>query len=210
VCETENAPGPEGKGLQNTRRLWAILACRENRVRLREQLQREYGLPAVLLSMNIPGAEKNAPPYEKAHLAGEQEFLYRSEAAGLRVERKEIRRAACGREALFLIGLGTAALSEVKNDSETIALRLKRLCIQIEKQHPLGRIFDFDVYRSGGSAVGRAELQLSQRRCFLCDEPARVCARLGRHTAEDLQSYLFSLINRYFSQNRSSADAGTS
>jgi len=188
----------------------AILACRENRVRRREQLQQEYGLPAVLLSLNIPGADKDAQLYEKVHVAGEQEFLHRSEAAGLRVERKEIRCAACGREALFLIGPGSAAISEVKNDSETIALRLKRLCIQIEGQHSLGRIFDFDVYAGDGSVVDRGQLSVAQRSCFLCDEPARVCARLGRHTAEDLQNYLSSLINRYFSQNRSSADAGTS
>src|SRR6056297_1353522 len=130
VCEAEIAPEPMDK-----RGMWAILACRENRVRRREQLQQEYGLPAVLLSLNIPGAEKDAPLYEKVHVAGEQEFLRRCAAAGLQVEREEARRGACGREALFLIGLGTAALSEVKNDSETIALRLKRLCIQIEGQH---------------------------------------------------------------------------
>lgn len=180
----------------NEGRMRAILACRENRVRRREQLQQEYGLPAVLLSLNIPGADKDAPLYEKVHVAGEQEFLRRCAAAGLQVEREEARRGACGGESLFLIA------------AEPV--QLKRLCIQIEAQHSLGRIFDFDVYAGDGSVVDRGQLSVAQRSCFLCDEPARVCARLGRHTAEDLQSYLSSLIKRYFSQNRSSADAGTS
>jgi holo-ACP synthase len=175
--------------------MWAILDCREDRVRRRRQLQQEYGLPAVLFSLNIPGVEKNAPPYEKAHLAGEQEFLRRSAAAGLRMERKEVRRGACGREALFL--------------PAAEPLRLKRLCIQIEKQHPLGRIFDFDVYRVDGTAVGRAELELPPRRCFLCAEPARECARLRRHPAADLQSYLAAVIEPYFLQNRSNKNAVT-
>lgn len=200
VCESENAPGPksnasEGRGVRDTQRMWAILACRENRVRRRRQLQQEYGLPAIQLTMNIPGAEKNSPFYEKAHLAGEQEFLRRCAAAGLRVEREEVRRGACGREALFLL---TAE-----------PVQLKRLCIQIEEQHSLGRIFDFDVYAGDGSVVDRGRLNLPPRPCFLCGEPARECARLRRHSAADLQSYLFSLIEPYFVQNRSSEDAGT-
>lgn len=190
MCETEIAPGPRDK-----RGMWAILACRENRVRRREQLQQEYGLPAVLLSLNIPGAAKDAPLYEKAHVAGEQEFLRRCAAAGLRVEREEVRRGACGREAFFLLA------------AEPV--QLKRLCIQIEAQHPLGRIFDFDVYAGDGSVVDRGQLNLPPRRCFLCREPARECARLRRHSAADLQSYLFSLIEPYFLQNRNSEDAGT-
>lgn len=173
----------------------SILACRENRVRRREQLQQEYGLPAVLLSLNIPGAEKVAPPYEKAHLAGEQEFLRRCAAAGIRVEWEEVRRGACGGESLFLL----AAESD----------QLKRLCIQIEEQHPLGRIFDFDVYAGDGSVVDRGRLKLPPRRCFLCGEPARECARLRRHSVVDLQSYLFSLIEPYLLQERSSENAGT-
>ena len=180
--------------MRDTQRMWAILACRENRVRRREQLQQEYRLPAVLLSLNIPGAEKDAQPYEKVHVAGEQEFLHRSAAAGLRVEREEVRRGACGREALFLLA------------AEPV--QLKRLCIQIEDQHPLGRIFDFDVYAGDGSVVDRGQLSVAQRPCFLCGEPARECARLRRHSAADLQSYLFSLIESYFSQERSSEDAG--
>lgn len=200
MYETESSPEPkdhepERKGGRDAQPLRAILACREDRVQRREELQGEYGLPAVLLTMNIPGAEKNAPPYERAHIAGEREFLQCSLAAGLHVEQREIRRGACGREALFLLAAEP--------------LQLKRICIRIEEQHPLGRIFDFDVYAEDGSVVDRWQLNIPQRRCFLCGEPARECARLRRHPAADLQRHLVEVIEIYLSQNRSSEVDGT-
>lgn len=172
----------------------SILACREDRVRRRVELQSEYELPAVVLTLNIPGADKTSPLYEKVHAAAEQEFLQQCGAAGVEVLQRSVWTGACGREALFLIG------EQQRGPCKTAAELVKRLCVGIETQHPLGRFFDFDVYSAEGSAVDRQILDLPQRPCFLCDAPARECARLQRHSIEELRGYIDAAATRFFSQ----------
>lgn len=172
----------------------AILACREERARRRTELQREHGLPAVVCTLNIPGADKTSPLYEKAHLAGEQEFLQQCDAAGIAVVRRTAWTGACGREALFLLG------KQQRGPCRTVAELIKRLCVSVETEHPLGRLFDFDVYSADGTPLDRQLLDLPQRRCFLCDAPARECARLQRHAVEELRGFIDAAIIRFFSQ----------
>ncbi len=66
---------------------------------------------------------------------------------------------------------------------------LKRLLMRLEERHPLGRLWDLDVYLGeeciSGAAVGRPT-----RSCFLCDEPALVCRRLQRHTKEEVFTWV--------------------
>ncbi|MFA5007491.1 MAG: triphosphoribosyl-dephospho-CoA synthase [Candidatus Izemoplasmatales bacterium] len=59
---------------------------------------------------------------------------------------------------------------------------LKAIAVGLEEKTPLGRLSDIDVYPQGGIALTRGAL----RKCLLCDEPAAVCAREGRHSVEDL------------------------
>ena len=172
----------------------SILACREERVRRRADLQQEYGLPAVMLTLNIPGADKTSPLYEKTHLAGEGEFLQQCSEVGIEVVQRTVWSGACGREALFLMA------EELRGPCTSAAELIKRLCVGIETQHPLGRIFDFDVYSADGSALDRQTLDLPQRPCFLCEAPARECARLQRHSVEELRCFIDVAVTRFFSQ----------
>jgi len=59
---------------------------------------------------------------------------------------------------------------------------LKALAVSAEESSPLGRLADIDVYRSDGTALTRGVL----RPCYVCGEPAQVCARTRRHPAEIL------------------------
>ncbi len=171
----------------------AILACRDERARRREELQREQRLPAVVFTLNIPGADKVSPLYEKAHRTGELEFQQQCSGAGIEIVQQSVWSGACGREALFLPD------DQHRGPCQSAAELVKRICVSIESQHPLGRIFDFDVYSPEGTAVDRQKLELPQRRCFLCDAPARECARLQRHPTETLRAFIDATINRYFS-----------
>ena len=172
----------------------AILACRENRARRRAELQQEHGLPAVMCTLNIPGADKTSPLYEKAHVAAEQEFLQQCSEIGIEVVQQSAWTGACGREALFLIG------EAQRGPCKTVAELIKRLCVRIETEHPLGRLFDFDVYSADGTVLDRQLLDLPQRRCFLCDAPARECARLQRHSVEELRGFIDAAVIRFLSQ----------
>jgi len=76
-------------------------------------------------------------------------------------------------------------------------LSIKRTMLQIEEQHPLGRLWDVDVIDPTGSSVSRQRLNLPARLCLLCDQAAHACARSGAHALHDLQCAVEDKINAY-------------
>lgn len=72
---------------------------------------------------------------------------------------------------------------------------VKEMCIQIEENHPVGRIFDLDVYDEKGQPFTRAQMNKGIRKCYLCDRPAYECARERVHTLSELELFLISKAN---------------
>ena len=73
---------------------------------------------------------------------------------------------------------------------------LKEKTVEIEKTDPIGRFVDIDVYLKG------AKCSLSRgymRKCYICEDPAFICARLKRHTAAELLGVLKSGTREYIS-----------
>jgi len=164
-----------------------ILDRKESRVRLKDQLLREYQWPLVLFTLNIPGPEKSGPRYTLAHKAGEKELLDRFKAEHMKILRRCIVCGACGREAFLVV--------------RTDGLELKRICTAIEERHSLGRLFDMDVYDRTGRAIHRTDVGKESRSCFLCDEPAAYCSRSGRHSQEEIAEYIRVRISGYLREN---------
>ncbi|MDN5956276.1 MAG: citrate lyase holo-[acyl-carrier protein] synthase, partial [Lactobacillus sp.] len=54
-----------------------------------------------------------------------------------------------------------------------------------------------DVLIKGKTALSRQELEYSSRRCYLCNRPAKECARSRRHSVEEMQRYISSLYAKY-------------
>lgn len=77
------------------------------------------------------------------------------------------------------------------------AMQAKRLAVQIEDTHPLGRLFDIDVITPSLVPVSRSELGLSPRACLLCGNEARVCMRAHTHSAEEVEARITSMIDSY-------------
>ncbi|MBF4695296.1 citrate lyase holo-[acyl-carrier protein] synthase [Fusibacter ferrireducens] len=75
------------------------------------------------------------------------------------------------------------------------AKAVKALCIQIEEQHSIGRIFDLDVYNEKGQSLTRAQMNKGVRKCYLCDQPAYECGRGRVHTLSELELFLISKAN---------------
>jgi holo-ACP synthase len=75
---------------------------------------------------------------------------------------------------------------------------LKELVINIENQHPLGRLFDFDVIGRDGFNISREVLGYAKRKCLICDEYAHACARSKRHTIEELTEKIQGIADNYF------------
>lgn len=77
------------------------------------------------------------------------------------------------------------------------AREVKSHACDIEESHPLGRLFDFDVFRPDGKPISRVMLGLPERRCLLCDKEARLCMRSRKHSLPQLQAHIQSLIDAY-------------
>lgn len=73
---------------------------------------------------------------------------------------------------------------------------LKERTVEIEISDPIGRFCDIDVYLEGAKcSLSRGNM----RKCFICQNPAFVCARLGKHTVGELLSVLKNGTREYFS-----------
>ena len=70
------------------------------------------------------------------------------------------------------------------------AKAVKRLCVRAEETLPLGRFLDLDVTAQGGQPVGRAELGLPPRKCFLCGRPAAECVASSRHDPSAIAEFV--------------------
>ncbi|WP_225428728.1 citrate lyase holo-[acyl-carrier protein] synthase [Levilactobacillus suantsaiihabitans] len=76
------------------------------------------------------------------------------------------------------------------------ARTVKRVAASFEDSSPLGRIFDVDVLDGTGHSWSRTELGADVRRCFICNRPAKECARSRRHTVVELQNYISDLYQK--------------
>ncbi len=86
------------------------------------------------------------------------------------------------------------------------AEEVKRICCDIEDTHPLGRLMDIDVItetRQDGALaepsprpMTRAEVGLPERRCLICERPARECIRARRHTADEILARYNEILKR--------------
>lgn len=75
------------------------------------------------------------------------------------------------------------------------ARSIKEKMIALEESSPLARLYDIDVLFQG-EAVSREQLMLPVRRCFICDQPAKVCARSRRHTVNEMLIRIEELIEQ--------------
>ena len=73
---------------------------------------------------------------------------------------------------------------------------LKMQMIGLEENSYFGRLYDIDLIYNAKS-ISREELGVRPRKCFLCDEDARVCARSRTHSVNKMISWIEDLIDNY-------------
>ncbi len=74
-------------------------------------------------------------------------------------------------------------------------LSAKRIAVELEETHPVGRLFDLDVIVDGPRPLGREELGLPSRECIICGRPVRECMRTRKHSTEELLSRIEAIID---------------
>lgn len=75
------------------------------------------------------------------------------------------------------------------------AQRVKDCAMQLEVSRPIGRLWDIDVLDTQGRILSRRDIGLPERRCLLCGQPAKICARQRRHSSEQLLHEMERMFN---------------
>jgi holo-ACP synthase len=158
--------------------LETVLADREIKAETIQSLAAKYKAPIVGIRVNIPGPEKKTPWAFK---------LYRAavESVEKMLDEKGIVHFSVEMKAHYEY----LTLVVVRKEAPI----LKQYLVAIEEASDMGRVFDLDVYMADGTPLSREAGHY--RKCYLCDEPAHVCARSRAHSFEELEQYLISKAN---------------
>lgn len=176
-------PSPEGKVVA----LDAVLAARDARVARQQALLAQGG---VLLSLTLvaPGAVKRSPLLDAIFAAALDALRPHISDARARLEAVD----DGGHHALYLL------------DGDARAW--KKQVIALENRAPLARLWDIDIIDRDGKTISRRDLGLLPRRCLICDDDAKSCARARRHSIGELQA---DIARRYRLHQQAQAIAAT-
>lgn len=161
-----------------------ILDARENRVQIQQEMLQKS--PSCLLSftLNITGPVKVFPYTKWTYEVGISIISKGiSLLNGVIIEQKEVKKDT-GWEAFFALNLHPEDM--------------KSYLLEQEEQHPLGRLFDFDILRADGSKLSRQELGFLERTCLLCGNPAFLCGRSRTHSAQELLAKEIEIMENFF------------
>lgn len=156
-----------------------VLRARDERCMRQQMLLKAHGLPLLSFTMNIAGPVKTDGLIRYAFFEGVS-----------CIERTlKARRTAVAQEIQTLAFTGNEQLWAVDAD----ASELKKWMLEIEENHPLGRLFDIDVINEAGEKLARS----AHRKCLICGNDVHVCARSRAHSADELYRKTQEIIRDY-------------
>lgn len=157
--------------------LQQMLTVREERAARQRLLLQKHGFPVICFTMNIAGPVKTSPLIERAFRLGCETL--RSRLPSQPIDEYEST-AATGCEWTFSV--------------DADPTELKQLCVAVEEESSVGRLFDMDVIDRHGTKLERP----TQRGCLVCGAEGRGCAASRRHSVEQLQAATDALLTDCF------------
>lgn len=163
-----------------------ILASRDRRVELQQRLvEKNPQYTLVSAKLNIPGPIKNSKLITQFFIDELLCFEHQLQQKGVLYKvAEEWLTAASGPERFYLIKLDS--------------FHVKQLTTQFEESAKQRRLFDLDVltlFHEKVVSISREQLHQDPRKCLLCDQNAKECARSRKHSLEELQSKITTLIS---------------
>ena len=158
--------------------LQEILDSREARVRTQTELLHDYHTPLICFTMNIAGPIKTSPLIERAFREGVR--LIDEAIRSYEVLERREEHTNCGPVAFYSL----IADPDI----------LKERMVEIEQNHPIGRLFDIDIIDSEGRKITRS----TERGCLICGAPGRACAAGRLHPVSELTSRTYTMMSNYF------------
>lgn len=161
-----------------------MLARKETRVKQQQEWLECHSLAMVSFTVNMPGPVKMNHASQVIIKAGLEAIERTCEEQGWMIEACQMVQENTGPEAFVAI-------------HEPSATQLKKAMMSIEIAHPLGRLMDLDVIDLDGKTISREETQQPRRRCLICDDDAKVCARSRRHDLAMLLAKIKQMTHDY-------------
>ena len=162
-----------------------ILQARESRVAIQREIISEYNLPLISITLNIPGSKKDSLKIRKIYrecIRVVKIKLLKQRESTIVYERERL--SAEGPE-FFVVVDGFAAKT------------LKKMFIQVENEHPLGRLFDIDVISKDFSLVSRKDVNVPLRKCIICEDAAINCISMRKHKRDEIIKTVDNLIDQF-------------
>lgn len=147
-----------------------MAAVREERVKRQEELKKEFGLPVISFTMNIPGPVKYTRAIENCFNVGVEELKNALFSFNAKLVHEEYRIKDTGCEGMLVFKGLTAKL-------------IKAAAVRTEERYAFSRLYDIDVIDKDGSKLSRAK----PRKCLVCDGNAASCSRSRAHSLEELK-----------------------
>lgn len=164
--------------------LTQLLASREARAEQQQRWLTRWGQTLISTTLVWPGEVKDTPVSRAVMGVANEALSALVLANGWEISRHEAHQFFTGPESFWSVN-GPAS-------------QVKKATILLEESHPLGRLWDIDVFCPDSGLLSRKSVGENKRRCFICDEPAHVCSRMRRHSLLSLQTVMEARINDYF------------
>lgn len=166
-----------------------ILINKEARAHQQELLRLRYGWPILSFCINMPGALKQNKSSITIFKALHEALHVKISQNGWLIKDETIKHSITGLE----------MIAAINSD----AILLKKLTYEIEATHPLGRFGDMDVIAADGNVISRKSLGLKPRKCYICENDAKLCARSQAHNIDELIHFIDTTVSKYSDELRS-------
>jgi len=170
--------------MKNEKLLTEILNSREERYNKQKVILNDYPYSLISFNLNIPGEKKDSPLYRKAHEVGVEAIVSTLNDEQLTINSKEILNKPTGTEGYFSV--------------DTDPMLLKKLMVKLEDNHPLGRLFDIDVFDKDHNQISRSHMEIQKRKCLICHKEAVICMREKNHNYSELIDMVKQICDNYF------------
>lgn len=157
-----------------------FLEDREKRVEYQNGLIERFNSPLLTIRANYPGENKwEDIPIEITDIVAKEVELYFPNE----IVHREILENLEGKIYLFIL--------------KKSAYEIKKLMIDFEEKHILGRCVDIDIYNIDGKGISRSDFNLPKRKCLICEELAFICGRTMKHSHEEIKNKIASKYIEY-------------
>ncbi len=160
-----------------------MLLCKDRRVYIQNEMIRKYKNTLICLTLNIPGEYKASEDIEKIYEIAKSRIK-----DSLKIENVDVIKE-------FEIKEHTGFEFYICADKD--AIKIKNICMEIEDKDKLSRLFDIDIIDKDNKKIDRNGLNYQPRKCLICQNEAKGCARNRTHSLEELANEINKIIKEH-------------